>query len=187
MRTSTGLPIRRSSRMKHFDYTSSGSYFITICSYQNRCTFSEVVADKVQLFPIGRIIEFHWRAIPSLYHGVIIDEWVVMPNHLHGVLAMPEAPPSAGKSRNPRGSLGRLIGAFKGDVTKDVRRMLNDPSVEVWQRGYWDSAIRNERALQNIREYIRKNPVRWAFDRENPEMSASKAWLSGSELHGGLI
>ena len=175
MKTSSGLSYRQSTRLRDFDYAGGGSYYVTICSYERACTFSDVVAEKIELKEIGSIIEREWIATPMIRPGVILDSYVVMPNHMHLTFYSPDSRDgSVGRAATrpytaPR-SLSSIIGQFKSTVTRAVRRLYGKPDLEVWQRGFYDHVIRDNRDLERIREYIRTNPLRWAFDRENPAM-----------------
>jgi putative transposase len=146
-------PQRRSLRLPDFDYSSEGLYFVTICSRDRVCLFGDVVGDAIRLNALGRIAAAEWLAIPHRWTGVTLDEFVVMPNHLHGILWLTragQAPP-----------LQTVVGSFKSGVSRRAGR-------PVWQRSFHDRVIRNEAELVAYRDYIAANPVNWALDRENP-------------------
>ncbi len=161
-------PNRRSIRLPDWDYRSAGFYFVTICTYQRECFFNDP--------RLHEIAANAWTYIPEQPHAnnVALDEWVVMPNHLHGVLEI------AGRSdkvsvetRDSKslqsGSVGAIVGNYKMLVSKRVKAMLKatGTDLKVWQRGYWERIVRNERELNAIRKYIQQNPVRWQEDRDN--------------------
>ena len=161
-------PRRRSMRVRGWDYRSAGLYFVTICSLQRENIFT----DK----RLHEIAAYAWAFIPEQEHAkhVELDEWVVMPNHVHGIICITADPvtpmPESDQLRGPlAGSLGVIIGNYKMLVTKRVKAMLKvtGTDVKVWQRGYWERIIRNEGELNATREYIRNNPVRWDEDRDN--------------------
>ncbi len=132
---------------------------------------------------LGEIVAESWQWLERQYEHVEMDEWVVMPNHLHGIIMITDCRGGSrtggmgrGGSRTaPTGSdqpkrkpLGRLIGAFKTVSTKRVNQIHNTPGAKLWQRNYYEHIIRNENELNRIRAYIAQNPAKWEFDRENP-------------------
>ncbi len=185
---------RQSTRLRDWDYASPGVYFITICTYQRENLFEQ--------HTLREIAENAWRAIPSQLHAghVTLDEWVLMPNHLHAILVLKDRdqatavaspgtfPPTYQPSRSnqpPRGmepgSIGIIVGTYKSGVTRRINNLRRMPGGRVWQRGYYDRIVRNERELGAIREYIRDNPVRWDEDRDNLDTLLSKMrWVSST-------
>ncbi|MCB9418643.1 MAG: transposase [Ardenticatenaceae bacterium] len=161
-------PNRRSIRLRDWDYRSEGYYFVTFCTHQRECLF-----DDPRLHEIATLA---WDYIPQQPHAqtVALDERIIMPNHGHGLLRITVDPaiPLA-ETDHPRGplagSVGVIMGNYKMLVTKRVKAMLkaSDTDMKVWQRGYWERIIRNERELNAIRRYIQENPRRWHEDRDN--------------------
>ncbi|MFN8589874.1 MAG: transposase [Thermomicrobiales bacterium] len=128
----------------------------------------------VQLSDIGQIVDEAWSEVTAHRPGVMLDLWVVMPNHVHGIVVLPGSANPPGPhpmaSDGPQqGSLGAVIGGFKSAASREARRGNLVPDGVLWQRGYYDRIIRNARELDAIRQYIADNPVRWADDPENPE------------------
>ncbi len=136
----------------------------------------------MRLSNTGRLVTDVWQWLETQYPYVTLDEFVVMPNHLHGLIMITDdsrrgnsdgmrrgvsltAPTGATAKRKP---LGRLIGAFKTVSTKRVNRLHGLPGSPLWQRNYFEHVVRNEESLTKIRQYIRDNPLRWEFDKENP-------------------
>jgi REP element-mobilizing transposase RayT len=165
---------RRSIRLPGFDYASPGAYFVTVCSLQRRPLFGEVVNDQVRLSPLGAIAVESWQWLSAQYPYVALDEWILMPNHLHAILILREDITGArrGGSRaapttSRRKPLGELMGAFKTVSTKRINVLRGTPGEPVWQRGYYEHVIRGEAELKRARNYIVSNPIRWAMDREN--------------------
>jgi REP element-mobilizing transposase RayT len=170
--------IRRSLRVAGHDYTS-GAYFVTLCTHGRRCIFGEVIDDEVVLSAQGRTADQFWSAIPSHFPYVVLDSWVVMPSHLHGILSLTEnrrgvqlnAPTELRPERMSQisphcGSLGVIVRTFKAAVTTKARSAgWSNP---IWQRGYYEHVIRSEVQLDRARRYVITNPVRWALDEENP-------------------
>ena len=164
---------RRSIRLKGYDYSQAGAYFITISAQNRKCLFGKVVNGEMVCSDLGRIASESWLWMGNRYDHIILDAWVIMPNHLHGILVIADG---RGGSRTAptdnRKPLGRLIGAFKTVSTKRVNKMRRTPEVKLWQRNYYEHIVRNENELNRIREYIVNNPMQWELDRENPDVVA---------------
>jgi putative transposase len=174
---------RQHARMKGFDYHSSHAYFVTICTGQRACVFGEVVKDEVRLSRCGIIASECWLAIPEHHPHVELDAFVVMPNHVHGLLlfagdvceatATSELPvaatPASPRAHGPSaGSLSAVIGSFKSAVSRQINRMRPGSAKDLWQTNFYEHVVRNDRAHDRIRDYIFSNPQRWADDEENP-------------------
>jgi REP element-mobilizing transposase RayT len=168
---------RRSIRLRNYDYAQAGAYFVTVCTHNRECLFGEVVDGKMQLNAAGQMVEQCWLAIPEHFPHVELDAFVVMPNHIHGIVVITNpveaqfiAPNTQGAmnqgAMNRAPTLGGMVRAFKARSTRDIR--LREPGVSVWQRNYYEHIIRSEESLMRIREYITNNPLQWALDRENP-------------------
>ena len=171
---------RRSIRLKEYDYSAPGTYFITICAKDRYCLFGDVEKSSVILSCYGQIVSDTWHWLASRYDYVQLDEFVVMPNHVHGILIINDlqdhvrrggsrTAPTPGNIPTPRKPLGRLVGAFKTVSTKQINLLRNTPGHLVWQRNYYERVIRNDRELNLTREYIRDNPLNWGLDNENPK------------------
>ena len=162
---------RRSIRLKGYDYSREGAYFVTICTQYRLCLFGEVVDGEMRLNDAGRIAEQCWLAIPNHFPHVALDAFVIMPNHIHGVLwIVGDVGAKNFSPLPPRGTsktIGSVIRGFKIGVTKWFRE--NTDIYTVWQRNYYEHIIRTEDALHRIRRYIATNPLRWHLDRENPQ------------------
>jgi REP element-mobilizing transposase RayT len=165
---------RRSIRLKEYDYSQSGAYFITICVYNRECLFGEIVNGEVRLNEWGTIVEKELLKTPALRSNVLLDEYVVMPNHLHGIIVIMDhcrgvlqyAPTR--RLRSPSQTIGAIVRGFKSATTKRINEMRAAPGMPVWQRNYYEHIIRNENELNEIREYIVGNPIKWAEDENNP-------------------
>ncbi|MDX2212725.1 MAG: transposase [Oculatellaceae cyanobacterium bins.114] len=166
---------RRSIRLNGYDYTLPGAYFITLCVYQRECLFGEIVNGKMQLNELGQIVTDAYLWLETQYPYVNLDAWVVMPNHLHGIVVLTDNPRRGGSrtapTENPtkRKPLGRLIGAFKTVSTKQINLLRDRSGVPLWQRDYYDRIIRDEEAFHTIRQYIQDNPLRWEQDQLHPD------------------
>ena len=169
------MNIRRSNRLRDCDYRQQGVYFITICTYRQVCLYGEVTDGSMQLNQLGRIVAQEWQRTAVLRPYVDLDAFVVMPNHIHGVIVIVEENTDAGGSAKllAAKSLGAIVGQFKGSVTKRIRLLEGLPDIIVWQRNFHDHVVRNDKSLQRIREYIAYNPENWAedfyFDDNRPE------------------
>ena len=180
---------RRSIRLKGFDYSLAGAYYITICTQGRDCLLSEIVLDELVLSAAGQMVEEVWTALPQRFGGIAPDDFVIMPNHFHGILIIHESvgaglvpAPRATPAQDDRATtrvaptvnraLGEIIGAFKSITTHEyllgVRERGWPPfDRRFWQRNYYEHVIRDEAELAAIRAYIKDNPLRWAFDAEN--------------------
>ena len=174
---------RRSIRLKAYDYTQPGAYFVTLCTHRHVPLFSRVVDGDMVLTPFGEIVREEWfkTACVRPYGVLHEDEFVVMPNHIHGILWIVDvgarrrrAPTTHEQFGHPvSGSLPTIIRAFKSAATRRINALRGTPGARVWQRNYYEHIIRNERALDAIRRYIVYNPARWCLDRYNPHASPS--------------
>jgi putative transposase len=185
---------RKSIRLRDYDYSVSGAYFITICVKNGNCAFGEINESFVDLNVLGKKAADYWEEILFHYKNVIPDEYVIMPNHVHGIISIINDPvgvqytePLHGNYLNRSeklissddiekkneyqkvipNSIGSIVRNYKGAVSRwSNANGVNDFQ---WQRGYYDRIIRNEKELFNVRQYIMNNPVRWMFDLENPK------------------
>ncbi len=168
---------RRSIRLKGYDYSQAGIYFVTICTQNRELLFGEVVNRKMVLNDAGRVAEKCWYAIPEHFPHVGLGTFVVMPNHIHGILLINDktvgaknfSPPQS--DQNPSGTsqtIGSVIRGFKIGVTKWMRQ--NTEFYNIWQRNYHEHIIRNEDELNRIRKYITDNPAKRVSDREKPDI-----------------
>jgi REP element-mobilizing transposase RayT len=183
---------RRSIRLKEYDYGTAGAYFVTICTQHRECLFGEIVAGVMRLNDAGNMIQGVLSKLPVVYIGIEIDEFIVMPNHIHIIIflntnvgAGPRACPDNEGSTirllkgQPRGvaptmSLPDVVHRFKSLTTSRYsygvkqKAWLPFPG-KLWQRNYYEHIIRNEYDLNEIREYILNNPLKWELDKENPQ------------------
>ena len=164
--------------MKNFDYSSAGCYFVTICTWKKEVLLGAIDNSHICLSEVGLLVKDCWKEIPKHYDGVSLDEYVVMPNHLHGILRINEINPEVGvqyiepqqKQQSHRyqhiipHSIGSIIRVFKASVTRQCRKIDLDFA---WHRNYYEQIIRSEKQLSAIREYIRQNPVNWDKDPDN--------------------
>ena len=161
---------RKSIRLRGYDYSLPGAYFVTIVTQGRIPRFGEVLDGEMLLSPTGLWIADGWEWLARQYPYVALDEYVVMPNHLHGVIVIADQPRRGGSRTAPttRKPLGRLIGAFKTVTTKRINLAEGTPGQMVWQRNYYERVIRSADEMDRIRQYIVENPLSWETDRENP-------------------
>lgn len=175
------LPKRKSPRLQGYDYRLAGEYFVTICCYQRQHHFGEIVNANMRLSWLGELAAALWLTIPDHHLQVELDLFVVMPNHVHGIVILADTPQGAVRpdearlvptTKSPLGaparSLGAVIGGFKSAVTRAANHALGAIAPIIWQGRYHDHVIRNERELNCIREYILTNPARWESDTFHP-------------------
>jgi putative transposase len=169
---------RRSIRLQGYDYSQAGAYFVTICAFEQQCLFGNMIDGVIQLTAIGQVVQSVWEEIPHHFPNVALDAFVVMPNHVHGILFLTDAvrathasPLQTIQSSKPcgpkRNSIGAIIGSFKSAATKRINQSRNAPGTPLWHRNYYEHIIPSERALQAIRQYITANPAKWHLDRYN--------------------
>lgn len=193
---------RRSIRLKGYDYTQSGAYFVTMCTHERECLFGGVTNGQVQLSRLGEIVYEEWFRTAELRPYVCLypDEFVVMPNHIHGIIWIVEStsPTASGtgtaapRPDNPAmrpgpsgrmeqfgrpvsGSIPTIVRAFKAATTKRINEQRNTPGAPVWQRNYYEHVIRNNKSLLRIRAYILANPDNWIRDPEYRAQIAQQA------------
>ena len=167
---------RRSIRLKGYDYTRAGAYFVTLCTRERECSLGQIEDGIVILSEYGRLVERCWRDLPRHSPRVALDVFVVMPNHVHGVIWIVDigrgtacrAPTVERLGQPIPHSLPTIIRSFKSAVTKRINGLRATPSLPVWQRNYYERVIRDDDEWQRIREYIQMNPARWEEDENHP-------------------
>jgi REP element-mobilizing transposase RayT len=176
--------------LKGYDYSLAGAYFVTISTQDHVCIFGDVVEGIMCLNEAGLMVSTVWDALPTRFPSIALDAFVVMPNHIHGIIVFATrmsvgAPLVGAQDVTPNRvtddrattrvapTLGNVVGAFKSRVTVEYTRgvkMKKWPAFRrrLWQRNFYEHIIRNEASLHRIQQYILDNLARWAFDRENP-------------------
>lgn len=173
---------RRSIRLQGYDYSSPGAYFITICTQNRESLFGDVVDGAMVLNEFATIAQRCWLEIPCHFLNVSLDEYVIMPNHVHGIIIIGEQnvgarhavplPPRTERFGKPtHGSIPTIVRSFKSAVAKRINEHRGTPGAPVWQRNYYEHIIGTGESLDRIRRYIAENPLRWHLDRENPRRS----------------
>ena len=166
---------RKSIRLKGWDYSAPGAYFVTICTHKRQPLFGQVVDGEMVLNQYGEIVREAWFDLPNHYAHVELDAFVVMPNHIHAIIILDADAIGVGAGLKPaptRHPLSEIVRALKTFSARRINTLRGTPGVPVWQRNYYEHIIRNERALNAIRRYIAENPLRWYLDRYNPNAAA---------------
>jgi REP element-mobilizing transposase RayT len=176
-----------STRLKEWDYSSAGYYFVAICTKNWEFIFGSIAEDKVKLTGIGKIAKRYWLEISEHFQNVKLDEYIIMPNHLHGILVIENQSRDAinrvstdkggiTKSHNPmlsENSLSKIMRWYKARSTFEINKMRGKLRF-TWQSRFYDHVIRNEESLLRIREYIHRNPLKWDIDENNPVIFLKK-------------
>ena len=168
---------RRSIRLTGYNYSQAGAYFVTICAHQRLCLFGDVVAGEMRLSDRGQVVADIWGKIPEHHPHVKLDAFVVMPNHVHGILHIVRRGTAcrAPTDRIERfgqpvpGSIPTIVRSFKSAVTKRINEIKGTSGQLLWQRNYYEHVIRTQDDLDDIRQYILGNPAKWSEDQENPQ------------------
>jgi len=181
---------RRSIRLDHRDYSLPGIYFVTICAHERRCVFGRIAEARVVPSELGRIVRECWVPIPEHFAQVELYEFVIMPNHMHGLIAITRKaaapalttpgplvgaqhccalpPGGLGQAAVTPGSLGAILRSFKAIVARRAHKELAWIS-PIWQRNYFERVLRDGKEFSDASRYIAENPKKWEWDRENPE------------------
>ena len=159
---------RRSIRLPGYDYAQTGAYFVTICVEDRECLLGRISQCEMTLTPFGRCVERAWYELGNHNPQVQLDSFVVMPNHVHGIIVIQNEEvarlTNSGGSCSKEKTLGRLVGSFKTMSTKTVNILRGTPGAQLWQRNYYERIVRDEEELGRIREYMHNNPAKWLED-----------------------
>jgi len=151
---------RKKLRLEKYDYSSQGYYFVTICTKWRLEYFSEMKNGEVILNDFWKIVHDCWEDIIKHYQGIKLDEYIIMPNHIHGIIIV--------GNEYFRSDISNIIKGFKIWVTKEIRQNYGDYEF-VWQKSFFDVTIKNQDQLDKTREYIILNPKKWEHDVNNPK------------------
>ncbi|MBU4305803.1 MAG: transposase [Candidatus Omnitrophica bacterium] len=189
-------PKRKPTRLKEYDYSNSGWYFVTICSYNRSNIFGEYknivgaglvsARNNINLSTIGQIIDNRWNDIPNQYENVALDQYIIMPNHIHGIMIINNIDKREEASPSP--TISDIICSFKSKSTMEYLNYLKRNNIHmpmhIWQRSFYDHIIQNNKSLHKIREYIVNNPATWDNDEHNPDKKGhNKSEGAGSGLN----
>ena len=143
------FPIRKKLRLEYYDYSKQGLYFITICIKNRRKILGKINNNQIELSKEGIVVQNYIEYIVKKYRNIKIDEYIVMPNHIHMIISM---------DNKNYANLSRIIKQYKGSVTKQIGH-------SIWQKSYYEHIIRYEKEYYNIKEYIQNNIVNWKHDK----------------------
>ena len=193
---------RRSIRLQGYDYSQAGAYYVTIVTYHRDCLFGEIIDAVMYLNEYGEIIQKWWDEIPIHFPDVELGAFVIMPNHVHGIIYIIAERRGEAQSVSPRDNqnnniqdadrdgtnsqggetpplhkpiLGQIVAYFKYQSTKTMNRIETEKAItKFWQRNYYEHIIRDEKDLQNKTDYINANPSLWDEDENNPRNDPSR-------------
>jgi REP element-mobilizing transposase RayT len=185
---------RRSIRLKGYDYSQAGLYFVTICVKNRECLFGNIADGEMILNDAGQMVESEWLKLPERFTNIVLHEYIVMPNHFHAILQIVGATLVAAQNNTvaqnnmidatekgqPQGiaptrkTVGDMVGAFESITTVEYIRGVKNKNWKpfdgkLWQRNYWEHIICNEKSYQTISDYIINNPLKWNDDKLNPD------------------
>ncbi len=172
-----GEPRRRSIRLLGYDYSTPGAYFITACIQNRLLLFGQVVNNKMAANRLGAVVEDCWAKLPDHYDNVALDAFILMPNHVHGVIIIKDETTGVGAGLKPalpaaaasrRHGVPEIVRAFKTFSPRRFNEIRASASTHIWQRGFYDHVIRGEGELDRVRTYIMDNPRKWSEDADNP-------------------
>ncbi|MYA70750.1 transposase [Candidatus Poribacteria bacterium] len=193
MKSKSNFPQRRAMRLRDYDYSQPGAYFVTICARHRKCLFGAITDGKMRLNEIGQIVVECWNHIQQHFPSVELGESVIMPNHFHGIISWGitetrtphpsenintgrgevsssvDISPTTRRGEVPSPSLGKIMAYFKYQSTKHINRHYNTPGTRIWQRNYHDHIIRDDPDLQRLRQYMQNNPMKWELDQLHPD------------------
>lgn len=182
-------PQRKNIRLKEYDYSFPGWYYVTICTFNRINLFGKIADGKMVLNEDGKIVEEEWLQTKEIRKNVDLDYYIIMPNHLHGIIIIEQSfedviikgrgelnsPEKIDSGRiqyaptndtfiSPSHTLGAIVRGFKSSVTKKIRELSSNSELRIWQRNYYEHIIRNDNDLHRIRTYIQNNPLKWELD-----------------------
>lgn len=143
------IPIRKNTRLNYYDYTKEGGYFITICIKDRKELLGKIKEDKINLTKEGTIVQKYIKKINEIYKEVIVDEYIIMPNHIHLIIIIKD---------NNQITVSRIIKQLKMKIGKEIEN-------SIWQKLFYEHIIRDDKEYYKIKEYIRNNVINWEKDK----------------------
>jgi putative transposase len=166
---------RRSIRLRGYDYAQPGAYFVTLCVHGQELIFGDISNGQLRMSRYGKIVQACWDNLPHHYAHVELDAFVMMPNHVHGIIRLTDIVgaglkpvPTNDPASTKRHGLPEIVRAFKTFSARRINNMRGAAGAPVWQRNYYEHIVRNDDELGRIREYVVNNPLGWERDPENP-------------------
>jgi REP element-mobilizing transposase RayT len=182
---------RKRLRLADYDYSEVGAYFVTMCAKDREHLFGEISNGVMCLNMFGETVQECWNSLPKHYSLMELDAFVVMPNHVHGIIVIVDPVGSIHESTLPKTIVERramllpkIVGRFKMNSAKRINERRGTPGVPVWQRNYFEHIIRNDKSLHRIREYIAANPQRWQYDNENVAVTGTDEFIVWLDSEG---
>ena len=170
----------RSIRLKEYDYSRPGAYFVTICTENRKCYFGNIVNGKMMLNDCGDVVKEYCQATENHFQNIKFDSFIIMPNHFHVIIKIIGI-------GIPARTLGQIVGFFKYGVSKRINCIRKTPGVKLWQRNYYEHIIRNKNEYDRISKYIENNPIKWELDflnsGINPVVDAGFPRTNGKNTH----
>ncbi len=169
-----------SARLQFWDYAQDGWYYVTICTHKRKCLFGQIKNHEMHLSPLGKLVEKYWQEIPRHFPNVELETFIIMPNHIHGIITINNPQDYVGYHREydtakhqlcispVAKSLPVIIGTFKAAVTRTTNKNNSSRKFR-WQTRYYDHVIRKRESMYKISQYILNNPIKWELDRNNPK------------------
>lgn len=163
---------RTSPRLLDYDYAQPGAYFVTACTKNRKCVLGRVTGETVTLSVEGEIVKSVWQALPNHYPHLKLDEFIIMPNHIHGILWLLETrQPHVGAGLRPAPTqqakchgLPEIMRALKSFSSRRVNEINHTKGQSLWQRSFYEHILRDDEDLYNHRKYIQENPLKWTLD-----------------------
>ena len=189
-------PRRRSVRLRGYDYSTPGAYFITVCTQNRLPLFGEVANGRMEANRLGSVIEDCWAKLPDHYDNVALDAFILMPNHVHGVIIIEDGPTCVGAGLKPalpaavsvrRHGVPEIVRAFKTFSARKINEMRASTGTPVWQRGFYDHVIRDDGELDRVRTYVMDNPRKWSEDADNPANWRGRGRVSNPPLRTTIL
>ena len=171
---------RKSLRLKGYDYSRAGAYFVTLCAHNRMCLFGDINKGEITMNDYAKIIQGEWLNTAAIRPYIELGEYVIMPNHFHGIIIIHRgdtactgtarrAPTVEQFGKPVAGSLPTIIRSFKSAVTKNINDIRHSPGMPIWQRNYYEHVIRDDDDYNRIAEYVAYNPKRWIEDTLHPD------------------
>jgi REP element-mobilizing transposase RayT len=177
---------RHSFRLPEYDYSQPGAYFVTMVAWHRECLFGEVVDGKMKLSKFGLVATQQWEKLPKRFRNIELGAFVIMPNHMHGIIVIMagrgtaenlqsldgestrRAPTQEQFQKPVKGSIPTIVRSYKSAVSYRINLIRDTQDIPVWQRNYYEHVIRDDKDLQKKTDYINANPLLWYQDEENP-------------------
>jgi len=159
---------RKKIRLRNYDYSKNGYYFITICTKNREEWFGKVEKEEMILDQYGKIVNQCWDDLPNHYLNCSLDTFVIMPNHIHGIIVIhSDNTVGNGLKPFPTHGLSEVIRGFKTFASRKINAKIESQNKFEWQKSFYDHVVRNEKSLHNLRHYITFNALKWELDIEN--------------------